>query len=401
MKKFITLIIIGWMIFNLIFLGINIYNFRVHQKEILLNSARETFHSILLIRKWNAIHKGVYVPVTKNTPPNPYLKDPLRDIKVSSKLTLTKINPAYMTRQLSDLFKEKKRVYFRITSLNPINPKNAPTSLEKEALIEFEKGKREVFKLYKNYAFYMAPLLTEKECLTCHGKQGYKIGSIRGGISIYLPFSTDRSHIFNLFIIHFFITVIGILPMIILGRKYDNLYEKFKEFSIIDPLTGLFNRREFERRINEEILRARRYKYPLSIVMCDIDWFKIYNDTYGHLKGDEILKNIAYILKENIQRKGDFVARYGGEEFVIILPYTDEKGAYKVCERIKNALENLNLPHVSSPYKKITLSFGIFTMYPDFPLLSPQQLVELADKALYKAKEKGKNKIEIAYLENF
>lgn len=401
MKKFITLIIIGWMIFNLIFLGINIYNFRVHQKEILLTSARETFHSILLIRKWNAIHKGVYVPVTKNTPPNPYLKDPLRDIKVSSKLTLTKINPAYMTRQLSDLFKEKKRVYFRITSLNPINPKNASTSLEKEALIEFEKGKREVFKLYKNYAFYMAPLLTEKECLTCHGKQGYKIGSIRGGISIYLPFSIDRSHIFNLFIIHFFITVIGILPMIILGRKYDNLYEKFKEFSIIDPLTELFNRREFERRINEEILRARRYKYPLSIVMCDIDWFKIYNDTYGHLKGDEILKNIAYILRENIQRKGDFVARYGGEEFVIILPYTDERGAYKVCERIKNALENLNLPHVSSPYKKITLSFGIFTMYPDFPLLSPQQLVELADKALYKAKEKGKNKIEIAYLENF
>uniref|UniRef100_A0A7V5XGA6 diguanylate cyclase n=1 Tax=Thermodesulfobacterium geofontis TaxID=1295609 RepID=A0A7V5XGA6_9BACT len=247
----------------------------------------------------------------------------------------------------------------------------------------------------------MAPLLTEKECLTCHGKQGYKIGSIRGGISIYLPFSTDRSHIFNLFIIHFFITVIGILPMIILGRKYDNLYEKFKEFSIIDPLTELFNRREFERRINEEILRARRYKYPLSIVMCDIDWFKIYNDTYGHLKGDEILKNIAYILRENIQRKGDFVARYGGEEFVIILPYTDERGAYKVCERIKNALENLNLPHASTPYKKITLSFGIFTMYPDFPLLSPQQLVELADKALYKAKEKGKNKIEIAYLENF
>ena len=396
MKKFIRFLIIGWIIFNLIFLGLGIYNFKVHQEEILLTSAREIFHSIVLIRKWNAHHKGVYVPVTKDTPPNPYLKDPLRDIRVSSKLTLTKINPAYMTRQLSDLFKEKKGIYFRITSLNPINPKNAPISLEKEALIGFEKGKGEVFKVYKNYVFYMAPLITEKECLICHGEQGYKIGDIRGGISIYLPFSIDRSHIFNFFIIHFFITVIGILPMIILGRKYDKLYEKFKELSIIDPLTGLFNRREFERRINEEILRAQRYKYPLSIVMCDIDWFKLYNDTYGHQKGDEILKSIAYILKENIQRKGDLVARYGGEEFVIILPYTDEKGAYKVCERIKNALENLNLPHVSSPYKKITLSFGIFTMYPHFPLLSTQQLVELADKALYKAKEKGKNRIEIA-----
>ena len=108
MKKFIRFLIIGWIIFNLIFLGLGIYNFKVHQEEILLTSAREIFHSIVLIRKWNAHHKGVYVPVTKDTPPNPYLKDPLRDIRVSSKLTLTKINPAYMTRQLSDLFKEKK-----------------------------------------------------------------------------------------------------------------------------------------------------------------------------------------------------------------------------------------------------------------------------------------------------
>lgn len=130
--------------------------------------------------------------------------------------------------------------------------------------------------------------------------------------------------------------------------------------------------------------------------MCDIDWFKAYNDIYGHQKGDEILKRIAQILKDALLRKGDFVARYGGEEFVIILPHTDENGARKVCERIKNLLDSLNLFHPTSPYGKVTLSFGIFTMHPGSPISSPQELVKLADKALYKAKEKGKNQIEIS-----
>jgi diguanylate cyclase (GGDEF)-like protein len=398
MKKFLTFIIIGWIFFVFLFFGLEIYHFRKHQEELLLNSGRSLFHAIVLIRKWNALHKGVYVPVTKETPPNPYLKDPLRDIKVSPNLTLTKINPAYMTRQLSELFQKEKGVQIRITSLKPLNPKNKPTPLEKKALLEFEKGKKEVFKVYKARIFYMAPLITKKECLQCHQAQGYKEGDIRGGLSVYLPFSIDRSYIFHLFFIYLFIAILGIIPALIVGRKYDELYEKYKELSIFDPLTGLFNRREFDRRQSEEVIRAQRYNYPLSVVMCDIDWFKAYNDTYGHQKGDEILKKIAQILKDALLRKGDFVARYGGEEFVIILPHTDEKGARKVCERIKNLLDSLNLSHPTSPYKKVTLSFGIFTMHPGLTFSSSQKLVELADKALYKAKEKGRNQIEIFQL---
>ncbi len=170
----------------------NYINLKQKREMIARQTARSFFDLLVIIRYWNASHGGVYVPVTEKTLPNPYLDVPLRDIKVNDNLMLTKINPAYMTRQLSEIAKKKEGVQFHITSLKPINPKNRPTPLEEKILKDFEKGIKEkglfIKKGGKTFYFYMAPLRTEKVCLKCHAKQGYKVGDIRGGISITLPF---------------------------------------------------------------------------------------------------------------------------------------------------------------------------------------------------------------------
>ncbi|MET0084426.1 MAG: DUF3365 domain-containing protein [Sedimenticola sp.] len=173
----------------LVSVAVNLYLVNVHAEDVARAQAKTMFDHIVLTRSWNARHGGVYVPITDRTKPNPYLKVPKRDVVTSEGDSLTKINPAYMTRQVSELAQESEGVQFHITSLQPIRPKNAPTSWEREALERFEQGEREtgVF-LHKEKKYrYMAPLFTTKGCLKCHAEQGYKLGDIRGGISVTHP----------------------------------------------------------------------------------------------------------------------------------------------------------------------------------------------------------------------
>ncbi len=129
----------------------------------------------------------------------------------------------------------------------------------------------------------------------------------------------------------------------------------------------------------------------LSLIMLDIDNFKKFNDTYGHLAGDKCIQAISSILKTNIERVSDVAARYGGEEFIIILPGTDENGAKALAERIRRAIEDLAIPHLGSDTEKsVTVSIGIVTIYPA-NLLSQDEALKLVDEALYCAKEKGRN----------
>ncbi|MEW5733281.1 MAG: DUF3365 domain-containing protein [Thermodesulfobacteriota bacterium] len=151
--------------------------------------ARAFFQEIVTTRSWNAAHGGVYVPVTPETQPNPYLEDPERDVVTTDGLRLTKINPAYMTQQIGEIAEKQNRIWFHITSLKPIRPGNRPDPWEAQALKAFESGAKERFELVgadsggKRFR-YMAPLLVEKPCLSCHAKQGYREGDLRGGISV-------------------------------------------------------------------------------------------------------------------------------------------------------------------------------------------------------------------------
>ncbi len=156
----------------------------------------------------------------------------------------------------------------------------------------------------------------------------------------------------------------------------------------VDELTGLLNRRAFEKDIAKEVSRVKRYKYPLSLIMCDIDHFKNVNDTYGHTIGDKVLKHLAQIWKKSV-REIDAIYRYGGEEFLVLTPHTSKEDAFKLAERLRQTVGHYRfVVEPPNKYIKITVSFGVTEIKADEPVL---EALERVDKALYKAKESGRN----------
>lgn len=173
--------------------------------------------------------------------------------------------------------------------------------------------------------------------------------------------------------------------------ELNSLLKKLEAASNIDTLTGLFNRRYFNNMYEKEWLSSIRPETPLSALMIDIDFFKKYNDEFGHLQGDECLKRVADAIRMSVFRPRDIVARFGGEEFVVILPDTPVKGAEHVAGSIISNVERLTIPHPASPvYQKVTVSIGIASMVPSGSEFSVK-LINLADNALYDAKHAGRN----------
>jgi len=171
--------------------------------------------------------------------------------------------------------------------------------------------------------------------------------------------------------------------------------EKFKALSITDELTKLNNRRSFLEYMNLMWKQSRRVNLPVSIIMIDVDWFKNYNDTLGHLEGDKALIAIAQCLKNQLKRETDLVARYGGEEFVCLLPFTEKDDVLIVAQRLIQSVEDMQIPHpMNSQSKYITISAGVASTTPDENNSSLQLLAE-ADKALYHAKKTGRNRFAV------
>ncbi|MFC1725522.1 DUF3365 domain-containing protein [candidate division KSB1 bacterium] len=227
---------------------LNISRSKTYNKNLAVMMGRTFFKEIVVTRRWNANHGGVYIPVGEKIKPNPYLEDPLRDITTTEGMKLTKINPAYMTRLISEILTVSDGVKFHITSLNPIRPDNKPDEWEKTYLENFEKGIIEehgIFETGKAREFrYMAPLKTEVSCLKCHAKQGYKAGDIRGGISVTFslaPFDEEISSSKTLiYSIHafFYIVVIGII-LLLSKRLIKSIRETHEAALHIKRLEGL------------------------------------------------------------------------------------------------------------------------------------------------------------------
>jgi two-component system, cell cycle response regulator len=178
--------------------------------------------------------------------------------------------------------------------------------------------------------------------------------------------------------------------------EHDNLRavnRRLAELSMTDPLTGLYNRRYLMERFDEEIERARRYVYPVACVLVDIDDFKIINDTYGHLQGDQVLQQLAIIMK-NCNRVVDILARYGGEEFCMILPQTNLGGAETVAERFRQQVEEARMVQCDQG-RSITISLGA-SAFAVNQTGAKEDLLKQADDALYEAKRQGKNKLVLA-----
>ncbi|MGB3532456.1 MAG: diguanylate cyclase [Microcoleaceae cyanobacterium] len=173
---------------------------------------------------------------------------------------------------------------------------------------------------------------------------------------------------------------------------------KLEQLAQTDALTQVANRRKFDGQLKQEWRRLHRSKQPLSLLLIDIDYFKRYNDRYGHQQGDLCLFKVAQALKQAIYRVPDFVARYGGEEFVVVLPETDKAGAVNIAKRIQARIAALNIPHQDSEVSdRLTLSIGISSLIPTAKTL-PKTLIAAADKALYSAKDNGRNCYKIASL---
>jgi diguanylate cyclase (GGDEF)-like protein len=169
----------------------------------------------------------------------------------------------------------------------------------------------------------------------------------------------------------------------------------FAEMAMRDSLTGVPNRRAFEETLQREWQLARRTQHTISLLLVDIDLFKQYNDHYGHLAGDDCLRQVAGVLQEALRRPTDSLARYGGEEFVLVLPDTPATGAREVAARLCAQINQLSLRHDDSPTRCLTISVGIASMVPDGD--SPHDvLISAADRALYTAKRKGRNRVELA-----
>ena len=173
--------------------------------------------------------------------------------------------------------------------------------------------------------------------------------------------------------------------------------DMLRQMASIDGLTEIPNRQKFDEVFDREWNRAARNKTPLSIAFMDIDFFKQYNDAYGHGRGDQCLKNVAQALVDSIHRPADFVARYGGEEFVAILPETDMSGAMTIAETMRRNVELLKIPHAQSvSLDHVTISIGVSSVFPSggFSDTALVSVLAAADEMLYKAKAAGRNQVQ-------
>ncbi len=181
--------------------------------------------------------------------------------------------------------------------------------------------------------------------------------------------------------------------------ELEQANKRLAELSITDGLTGLFNRRHLDTTLAKNWAMARRSKLPLTVIMTDIDYFKKYNDLYGHQQGDSCLQEIARTMQEVFSRSTDFVARYGGEEFVVVLMDTHLNEAKQLAEELRERIEAHNIEHKDSPEGHVTLSIGLASFEPDCDIDNVDRLVGLADDALYQSKESGRNRVSVIGVE--
>jgi diguanylate cyclase (GGDEF)-like protein len=227
---------------------------------------------------------------------------------------------------------------------------------------------------------------------------GSAVGILFTGFFLYERDEVVLSFVVAGAVITVLLVVISSYIMRLISAKMASPIAKKLDQVHIDALTEIYNRRYFDEKFNEKIKLMSRASDELSLAMLDIDHFKMYNDTYGHQKGDECLKAVAKVLSQTIVREGDFVARYGGEEFVIVMPNTGEDGAHAVAEKIIEKIHDLNIPHAKNDPNRITVSMGVVSGSVK-GIESGDVLIKRADELLYNSKANGRNQYTYGIIE--
>jgi diguanylate cyclase (GGDEF)-like protein len=373
-------------------------------RQSALAEARSFTDLIITTRSWNAQHGGVWVLKGPGVDTNPLLAElgVSADATTTDGRVFTLRNPALMTVQVSDMLSASDGAVFHLTSLKPIDPRNAADAWEHESLDEFAAGARERWSIMPSQnggaLRYMRPLVTEQDCLRCHGAQGYRVGDIRGAVSVVVPM-TDlarqaTANIFGILLIGVLATAallwITITLTRRLRRRLDEAQAALVEAATTDPLTGLANRREVLDRLSAETERAKREGTSVGVLMLDIDHFKAVNDTHGHAAGDDVLAEIAARLSAAM-RPYDTVGRIGGEEFLIVAPGSDLDEALALAER---ARERVSAEPVKTRDGEIAVTVSIgATIAGVAHGLGVDRTLARADAALYSAKKAGRDRV--------
>ena len=183
-----------------------------------------------------------------------------------------------------------------------------------------------------------------------------------------------------------------LIQQVRLYQQLEDANSELQRLATVDGLTQVANRRRFDEYLEDEWQRMMREQLPLSLILCDIDCFKLYNDTYGHQAGDDCLRKVAQVMQKAAKRAIDLCARYGGEEFAVVLPHTEQPGAIQVAQGIGIGVKDLAIAHATSKVTPlVTVSLGVATTIPSLDS-SPERLIMAADKALYKAKAAGRDR---------
>ncbi|HXH72157.1 MAG TPA: diguanylate cyclase [Mariprofundaceae bacterium] len=455
------LILITTLVLLLATLAASAYYLKNEQQDmrlLLLKEARVLFKQIQITRHWNAEHGGVYTFLKPGEKTNPYLykvgpgngqkSEVEPELTDSHGRTLTLKNPALMTRELAEESSKHSDVRFHLTSLKLINPNNAPDAFEKRSLEQFQAGRKEAFATEdiddKPYYRYMAPLKIENACLKCHGFQGYKVGDIRGGLSVSIPMQDElqfvaasrrQTFVFALLLFASVVVTLSISVRRIVTRPLSGLLafsrrmgsenlgepsavfkadeigelarallatdhrvrkqqeelqdyaDSMEDLSRKDALTGLHNRHHLTQEAERWLEYARRSEKSVCMAMVDVDHFKQVNDTYGHFSGDMALQQVAAIIAEEC-RTYDQIIRYGGDEFLLIFLDTATNEGLFICERIRRRIESASIP-IEQGEIRLSVSIGLFCCAD----CTMDEGIIHADEALYQAKAKGRNRI--------
>jgi diguanylate cyclase (GGDEF)-like protein len=377
----------------------------LRDSRLLLDSVKQQaqsyFDLIVRVRRWNAAFGGVYVEKKDGVISNPYLREMgiEPDVITRDGRVLTLRNPALMTREISNIFREQSGVQFHITSLQLVNKGNAPDPFEQRALKKFEAGESEYWAIESGSAGplfrYMAPLLVEQSCQNCHSRFHYRVGDVRGGLSVSIPFKkVERDLALNrLAIVALSLSTLvlllgsAFLMLNQLAAKIASAQDALREASITDELTGLRNRRYLMSRFDEEIQRSRRDGSLLGLLMMDLDHFKEVNDSCGHPFGDLVLTTVAKAIS-GMLREYDIAARYGGEEFTVVVSVNSKQELFALAERIRQSIEQLEIQDKNA-CTRVTTSIGVAALEESD---TSETMLKRADNALYQAKKEGRNR---------
>ncbi|OQX30468.1 MAG: hypothetical protein B0D87_02365 [Candidatus Sedimenticola endophacoides] len=364
---------------------------------LLLEEARAFDKEVSLLRGWVMGHGGIYVV------DGDHATRPTRRIIGQGGEVLTQRNASEVVSELSRLSRDAGIVRFGAIALTPINPLNRADAFEREGLERLRAGAAEVHEYQdldgRRVYRYLSPLLTERKCLGCHEDGSFQAGRVDGALSFILPADAIENQKRLNWI---WMSLSGLSVILLIGlmvwvlsrrfiRKLSEADRRLEQLAAEDMLTGLFNRRYGMERLETELARCRRRNHPLSLAMIDIDHFKRINDTLGHMAGDHGLAQLAATLRSQLRRH-DIAFRYGGEEFVLILPETDADQALQGLERLRARVEGLQVRSPGQPDYSLTISIGIAQWH---PAMSGDTLLERADRALYAAKEEGRNRCRV------